>query len=305
MRKSFLKTTILREILRLLTYHSNYVQDFAKHDCFNVFEKAKKDLCSVGFHNLERKKVLDLGCGQRFPFALQCAAEGADVTALDVDYVKPDFLPLAFLRTYKHNGLKRACKSISRRLLFDSQYYDALSAAAGRHLEKYISHTNFVVSDPRIESYPLPSESFDLIASNAVLEHVTNVPLFATEIARLLRSGGYFYGLIHNFYSLSGGHNLDWAFPDNRPSQKVPPWDHLRDNRFPSWSPLNRLRPEGYQKAFGEILDILLFEGRDINHDSRRFEGERFLTLQLELELKSYPRQLLLTRSWLIICQKK
>jgi len=56
----------------------------------------ENDLFSVGFHNLERKNVLDLGCGQRFPFALQWASEGADVTALHPDYVKPRFPAIGF-----------------------------------------------------------------------------------------------------------------------------------------------------------------------------------------------------------------
>lgn len=296
---------MFREIRELLSYHKKYGQRFAEHDCKNVFEKAIKDLNSLGFGTLEGKKVLDLGCGQRFPFALQCAAAGADVTALDLDYVKPDTLPLAFLRTVKYNGLKRACKSLLRKLLFDKSYYCYAERTAGKPLQNYCSRINFVVADPEAETYPLPSNSFDLIASNAVIEHVDNVSRFAAEICRLLRMGGYFYGIIHNFYSLSGGHNLEWAFPDEQPSQKVLPWDHLRDNRFPSWAPLNRLLPEEYQKAFSEHLEILLFEGRDINHDPGGLEGERFLTSEVAAELTAYPRELLLNRSWCIICRKR
>jgi hypothetical protein len=36
----------------------------------------------------------------------------------------------------------------------------------------------------------------------------------------------------------------------------------------------------------------------------RGFEGERFLTKEISGELSAYPRELLLTRSWCIICQK-
>ncbi len=296
---------IIRELHEIINYHSQWGERFAKHDCHNVFEKEVRDLNAVGFRTLPREKVLDLGCGQRFPFALQCAAAGAQVTALDLDYVKPDALPLSFFRTIKHNGMKRACKSILRRLLFDSPYYKALDASAGLPLRNYCSKIDFVVADPQSDSYPLPSGQFDLISTNAVVEHVDNITKFADEIHRLLRRGGYFYGIIHNFYSLSGGHNLEWAFPDEQPSQKVPPWDHLRENKYPSWAPLNRLLPEEYQKAFSKRLDVLLFERRDINHDPGGFEGEQFLTLEVSAELASYPRELLLTRSWCIICQKR
>ena len=98
-------------------------------------------------------------------------------------------LPLAFLRTVKYNGLKRACKSLLRKLLFDGTYYDSLESVAGKPLCDCFSRINFIVADPHAESYPLPSNSFDLIASNAVIEHVHNVSRFAAEIGRLLRGG--------------------------------------------------------------------------------------------------------------------
>nr|MBC8360111.1 class I SAM-dependent methyltransferase [Candidatus Desulfatibia profunda] len=294
---------LFRELSELVNYHQKHGKDFAAHDRFNVFEKAVKKLDAWGFPCLNKKTVLDLGCGQRFPFALQCAASGAQVTAIDLNYVKPSAFLLSFFKMFKHNGVKRACKSILRRLFFDGAYYKALEASAGLPLRKFIPEIDFVVADPESGSYPLPSGQYDLISTNAVIEHVDNVSNFADEIYRLLR-GGYFYGIIHNFYSLSGGHNLEWAFPDEQPSQKVPPWDHLRANKYPSWVPLNRLLPEEYLKAFSKHLDVLLFEGRDINHDPGGFEGEQFLTPEIESELKEYPRDLLLTRGWCIICRK-
>jgi SAM-dependent methyltransferase len=295
---------LLGEIRQLITFHAKHVQRIAEHDCRNVFEKTIRDLNSYGFGGIEEKRILDLGCGQRFPFALQCASMGAQVTALDLDYVKPDIIPLAFLHTLRFNGLKRACKSLLRRLLFDKEYYTHLEKISEKALMKYCGDIDFVIADPQGESYPLPSRSFDLIATNAVIEHVKDLPHVASEIHRLLKQGGYFHGIIHNFYSLSGGHNLQWAFPDEHPSREVPPWDHLRDGRFSTWLYLNRLLPETYKDAFSQYLDILLFEGRDINHDPGRLEGEQYLTPELSNELKQYPRELLLTRAWLIICKK-
>jgi hypothetical protein len=129
-----------------------------------------------------------------------------------------------------------------------------------------------------------------------VVEHVVDVVGFAAEIKRLLLPGGYSYGIIHNFYSLSGGHNLEWAYPDECPSLKVPLWDHLRESGFPSWAYLNRLKPEEYLNAFSRELEIILFEGRDINHNPGGLEGELLLTPELCAELAAYPRELLLTR---------
>lgn len=160
------------------------------------------------------------------------------------------------------------------------------------------------MSDPTSGSYPLPSNSFDLIASNAVFEHVSDVQKTAAEVSRLLDTGGYFYAIIHNFYSLSGGHNLEWAFPGEHPSRKVPPWDHLRENLFPAFTYLNRWKPEQFREAFAKCLMILSFQGVGINHDPGELEGERFLTAEIASELQSYPENILLTRSWRIIGKK-
>jgi SAM-dependent methyltransferase len=239
-----------------------------------------------------------------FAFALQCAADGAHVTALDAAYVKPDLLPVAFVRTLAHGGPKQAVKSAVRRLLFSLRYYRVLEREAGRPLRGHARDVRFVTTDAEGSRYPLPPGSFDLVASNAVLEHVADVPGFAREIARVLAPGGLFHGIIHNYYSLSGGHNPDWAYADEHPSTQVPPWDHLRGNSHPAFVHLNKARPEAYRCALGEALEVLLFEGRDINHAPGGLEGERFLTPEIAAELSAYPRELLLTRSWCVIARK-
>ncbi len=295
---------MLREIQELFTFHAKLTLRWAEHDVQDVFEKTRRELKQYGLDDMQGKRVLDLGCGQRYAFALQCAAAGAQVTALDIDYVKPDALPLAFYRTVKHNGVKRAVKSLVRRVLWDGQYYRALEAAAAQPLRSQCDWIDFVVADPTASSYPLPSRSFDLIVSNTVLEHVADVPQFAREVARLLDSGGYFCAIIHNFYSISGGHNLDWVLPDEYPSRRVPPWDHLRAQRFPAWMALNRYRPEQFKAAFAGPLQLLAFDGVGAHYTPGEWEGEQFLTPEIAAELKAYPRELLLTRAWRMICRK-
>lgn len=296
---------MLREFKELVSVHSGWTQRFAEHDVQSVFNKTVRDLNQYGFSSMEDKRVLDLGCGQRFPFALQCAAAGARVTALDLNYMKPDSFPSYFIHTAQHNGLKRAAKSSLRRLMWDSRYYEVLEENAGKPLRSYAPRIEFVVSDPTSTVYQLPSGAFDLIASNAVLEHVADVPAFAAEVARLLDSGGLFYGIIHNYFSLSGGHNMDWAYADEAPPDDVPPWDHLREQRYPNWVYLNKLKPEEFQAAFGYHLDLLCFDGVGIHHELNEPEGERFLTPEIEAELSQYPRELLLTRAWRIIARKR
>jgi SAM-dependent methyltransferase len=295
---------MLREATGLLSYHSKYTSRRAQHDVHNVFIKAMSHLAQCGFDTLKGKRVLDLGCGQRFPFALQCAAHGAKVTALDLNYVKPDALIVAFYHQVRCNGIKRAVKSAFRRVMFDRQYYHVLEDSSGMPPRLHQTEINFVVADPTSSTYPLPSTSFDLISSNAVLEHVEDIDQVAAESARLLSPGGYLYSIIHNFYSLSGGHNPAWAFPDDNPPSGVPAWDHLRENRFPAWLYLNRYKPEQFRDAFSKHMQVIRFEGVGIDHDAGKLEGERYLTPEIRAELQAYPRDLLLTRSWCIICKK-
>jgi len=59
-----------------------------------------------------------------------------------------------------------------------------------------------------------------------------------------------------------------------------------------------------YCDAFCQQLEAILFEGQDVHHDPGRLEGEHWLTPEIAAELVAYPRELLLTRAWCIICRK-
>lgn len=294
-----------REVPDLLRYHRTWTERFAEHDVRNVFATALADLESVGFTDLAGRRVLDVGCGPRYGFALQCAAEGARVTAVDTRDVRPGFLPIVAWRTLVHDGPRVASKTLLRRVVFDRAYFGALERAAGRRLRHLSRGIRFVVADGADAAYPLPGDSFELIAAIAVVEHLHDVAAFAREVRRLLVPGGLFYAIIHNYYSLSGGHSPDWAYPDERPSERVPAWDHLRERRFVPSVYLNKLRPDQYRAALADELSVLAFEGRGIDHRSERPEGERFLTEDVARELGSYPRELLLTRSWCAICARE
>jgi len=232
---------MISEIKQLLKFHIGSQKLLATHDLDHVYKQTIKDLQkNMNNFELSNKKVLDLGCGQRYPFALLCSINNANVTALDLDYVKPVNIFKMIFRMLYHNGIKRVIKTVFRKLFLDISYYSNLTGQTRKVFNAYKQNINFILHDPLSEEYPLDSYSFDLISSNAVLEHVNDVDLFAKELYRLLRDDGVFYGIIHNYYSISGGHNLEWAFPDTKPSSIIPPWDHLLDNKFPTFVYLNK-----------------------------------------------------------------
>ena len=300
------KHNLFREFSDVYNYHLRWNKEHAMHDYKNVYKKALYELQKFGLSKMTGKEVLDLGCGCRFPFSLAAASEGADVTALDLSYVKPDPAPIYFWNLVRYNGLKRAFKSMFRRVLFDKNYFKHLYDTAGSSLKPFVKKIQFIISDPHGTSYPLPNNTYDLVASNAVLEHVGDVKQYFMEVKRLLKQNGLFYGRIHNYYSISGGHFLEWSAPDVNPSLKVPPWDHLRKNLFPTHIYLNKLQPADYKQGAEDAgLEVLLFDGRDVNHDPNGKEGEKFLTTEVQEELSQYPKDLLLTRAYCIICRKK
>ena len=298
--------SILRELKDTLTVSIYHTKDIAKHDALIVFRKTFKDLSDAGLEGrVEGKNILDLGCGQRFPFSLQCAASGANVSAVDMEYVKPGPIFVKFFNAMRYNGVKRALKLLIRTILFDKKYYSTIESYLGIPIKEYKNSINFLLADPTSSNYKLESGSFDLIASNAVLEHVTNVDNFAAECNRLLSDDGYLYIIVHNYFSLSGGHNLNWAFPDTDPPKNIPAWDHLRKNKYPTHVYLNKKTPEEYQEIFSKHLNIISFQGIGKDHEPGQKEGEKFLTPEIRNELKGYSDELLLTRAYLIICNKK
>jgi hypothetical protein len=114
---------------------------------------------------------------------------------------------------------------------------------------------------------------------------------------RLLKPEGIAYIYIHNFASLSGGHHIAWKYPDTQPSAVVPPWDHLRENRFPdipSW--INRVREAEYRRAFEREFEVLAWQATGT-------EGEALLTPGIRRELSDYPLEELLTKGFTVIAR--
>lgn len=293
---------ILREFIAFYSYHRKHTRQCAIHDYDNVFKKIMRDLSNFGINDFHGQRILDLGCGQRYPSTMLFSLVGADVYGLDINYISQEPYIVQFFKSTTHDGLKRAVKTLARHILFDKSYYDQLNKLAGRPLSD--AKLKLIMANPRKAKYPVEDNFFDIVICNAVLQYVPDVRQFAVEINRMLRPGGIFHILYHNFYSLSGGHNPYWAYPDSSPPSNIPPWDHLRENKFPSFANLNKVKPDEVRDTFSKYSALMLFEGRDINHDRGKYEGEKFYTEEIANELSMYPKELLLTRSYSLIGRK-
>src|ERR1035437_3493797 len=240
-------------------------------------------------------RVLDLGCGQTAAHSLILASRGADATGIDIEVPTLTMGPRTFVRVARRNGLERALKSLARHVLFDRGFFRDLAAATGRPVRA--KDIDLRVMDAKHMGFP--DSTFDLIFSQNVFEHIDDVPAVVAEINRVLKPSGIAIVTPHLFASLSGGHNLAWHYPLKKGAEKVPPWDHLRDCRFPANAYLNGLKLQDYRVAFAAM---------DVEREEFGTEGgERYLTPEIEQELaaKGYSREDLLTYNVTFYARKR
>jgi len=280
----------LRVYKDLWNYHRSQTREFAGHD-FDNFQAIRNRYEKNTGQPLTGKRILDLGCGQRYPHLLLLSAGGNEVTGIDLEVVGPGYKK--YLKMLRLSGWERSLKSFLRQLCFDRLYFAELSRLSDRALDRV--NLNIIQGDAT--SLPFPDDHFDLIVSTAVFEHITDLPKAAQEVSRVLKPGGVCDIEIHLFTSISGGHNLTWHDPDGNPSRTVPAWDHLRKNLFPAHVYLNRLRESQYRNIFSRYIAIL-------DWVSLKFEGEKFLTPEIEKELAHFYREELLKKNIVVVGQK-
>ena len=277
----------------LFDYHFGQTEELARHD-FDVYREITTVTAGyLAADNESSIRVLDIGCGQRYPNTLLFANEkNREAYGIDTDVVGPGIAK--YIRMIGRNGLERSVKSALRELLFDRSYYKALNKYSGKTLHK----NKLTINNAEAGNLPFQNNFFDLVVSNAVFEHIEDVPSALKEINRICKPDAVYYIVIHLYCSLSGGHNMRWAFPEKSIPDDVPPWDHLRGNEFPTHIYLNKLQETEYRAIFEQYTEIL--EWNDGPN-----EGEELLTPDIALELSEYSREELLKRYVTVICRPK
>jgi ubiquinone/menaquinone biosynthesis C-methylase UbiE len=245
--------------------------------------------------NIKGMKILEIGCGRTAVQTALFKADGANIIGVDMEVPTYKMNIKNFIVVLKTNGFERALKSLFRHILFDKRFFHNITAKYGKRLplEKLdicvMNATNLAFDD----------SIFDFIFSVWTFEHIDDVHKALVEVNRVLKPSGIAYIAIHLFPSLSGGHHMDWIYPDKLPSAKVPPWDHCLDNKYPVNTYLNKLCLRDYRKMFRECLDVI---DEVLTH-----EGEKYLTPELERKLneRGYSREDLISRTVTFLCRKK
>ena len=245
--------------------------------------------------DIDQLRILDVGCGKSFWLTLMLASNGAKVTGIDTEVVQPGFSKDKYINLLKKNGFERTLRTFIWEQIFAKPYYRELERL-NNNLLNFGSVNLRAMSGSKLD---FPDNTFDLIVSHEVFEHIADIPSTLKGLQRIMKPQGITYIYIHNYTSLSGGHHIAWKYPDTEPSSKVPPWDHLRDNIFPdipSW--LNGLREQQYRSEFENYFEI-------IEWIPTEKEGETLLTKEIQQELSDYSEEELLTKGFVVIARPK
>ena len=277
----------------MVRYANAHNRDFALEH-WEFFRALQTQLRKRGVE-IEGRRVLDVGCGKSYWLTLLLHAHGAHVTGIDTEEIDPRRSPAKYWSILRRNGFERTARTLMWDVIYADPYYRELERASGKKLRG-------LEPDLRcgeLHSAGLSERTFDLVVSHEVFEHIADVDAATAQVRNLLKPEGLAYLYIHSFTSVSGGHHIDWKYPDTEPSATVPPWDHLRTKQFPeipSW--LNGLREREYRAIFEHHFLI-----RDWI-DTKR-EGERLLTPEIRAELRDYSERELLTKGFIVIGQPR
>ena len=141
--------------------------------------------------------------------------------------------------------------------------------------ERSLTNLHFALADGM--ALPFPGQSFDLVLSHAVIEHVADAPLYLRECARVLAPGGHVYLSTAPYLSFAGAH---------LPRLKIPVPLHLIAGRrvaFATFQKLARYAPWTLREPANENSFIKAARRGEVKHDDL-LEKVRVRKLRAQIE---------------------
>jgi SAM-dependent methyltransferase len=232
--------------------------------------------------------VLEIGSGQQ---SLQLAVMSAKNRAVGIDQESTgDELNVkSIVHTVKTDGFIRAVKTVARKGIgFDRAIRAEYVKQAGVN-----SWPSLNIQKMDAECMSFPDNSFDVIFSSAVFEHIANPARVLHEVARVLRPGGVFLCRLHLYTSDSGCHDTR-IFSNHR--SMLPLWSHLREphrGKVVENTYLNRLRLADWRHIFESNLPGVRVEPMmDDSTPERKFDLAK---IRSQGELAEYSDEELLS----------
>jgi hypothetical protein len=211
---------------------------------------------------LAEVRVLEIGYGARPWRLLAMLAGGVDAIGVDAEVPILAGSRSEYREALRRNGVQRVAKSAVRRGLFDRREWRAFRAELERRglPEERLDSARLLVADAA--DLELPADSLDLVVSDDVFEHVRVESLrrLVPAMAQWLRPGGLAVVRPNVFTGISGGHRPEWyphTFDGPARRRRSEPWEHLRSDRRPPNTFLNRLTRADYRRLFEESFEIL------------------------------------------------
>ncbi|MBI1182606.1 MAG: methyltransferase domain-containing protein [Alphaproteobacteria bacterium] len=235
-------------------------------------------------------RILDLGCGNRPIRLLMMQAMGWDVVGLDVQV--PLLSLSALPEVVRRNGPLRAFKSLARYFLSARRELAALRA---RHPWSAVPLVTADIADPL--SWDAVG-SIDLVVSEDVFEHLSDVETAVEMMASALSVTGLALIRPNIFTGITGGHVLEWDYPLDR-TGSLEPWDHLRRGRGRPNTYLNRLSRADFRAAFARWFDIV--EERVLFPEL----GREYMTPELREEVSHWSDEELFSNRVLFVLRRK
>ena len=233
-------------------------------------------------------KVIEIGYGARPNRLIWFYGQGVDITGIDLDQPILRGSPAEFLRVYRRNGWERALKTVGRWFINERHLRRAmlaeLSRQRGTPLE--LPAERLAVGDAASESFWSQHRGATYVFSEDVFEHIPGPALerLLPAIAASMDPAGVAYVKPMVFTGICGGHHIEW-YPhtfDQPLNRLTGPWEHLRQNRHPANTYLNKLTLADYRSMFAKHFDILE------ETCARPGLGSQFMTPDLREELKAY-----------------
>lgn len=253
------------------------------HYCGFEHLLAKSREC--GLDELHGLRVLDIGCGDRAPMSLLLAAAGASVDGVDILPVCIGRRrPLMLLRLPRQAGIQKAARQLVRDIVHTIPYWRRL----GRQLGAPLPFDAVRLAQMDAQSLQYEDDTFDLVVSSAVWEHLPDVCRATREVNRVLKPGGLAAIQMALFPSLAGGHHAEWHSVEPDRHRSIRPWDHLLPGARPLPLYCNGWREREYREVFDEEMDLVDWERGDP-------VGQAYLAPELRNALTDYTETDLLT----------
>ncbi|TFE67146.1 methyltransferase [Methylacidiphilum sp. Yel] len=254
--------------------------------------------------SIENARILEIGFGARPLRMALLKSFGAKIKGVDLDVPLLDGKISEVVKIWKKNGMERAIKSFIRFYLFDLAERKILSKATelrGKKLTFSFSKDDLFICDA--SELEFDSHSFDLIISEDVFEHIETNSLvkLIPKMAHWLDPSGVAFIRPNIYTGICGGHLTEW-FPsvvNSDMKRRSEPWEHLRKRRFQPNTFLNRLSRKDYRSLFSQYFDIL---EEEVKHPDL---GRKWLTAEIQEELKDYPYEELFSNTVLFVLKPK